>query len=118
MVRDTLTSYTAAVFAQNETASGYKEAILICTLPMKSEVSDVRVDCAPGLKALKSDSGLRSCGIHLDFGRTKNINKNPVAERANQELELEILKIDPSGKPISATTLTQAVCVLNSRIRS
>ena len=51
------------------------------------------------------------------FGRTKNVNKNPVAEKANQELELEILKIDPSGKAISAITLIKAVCVLNTRIR-
>ena len=117
VVRDTLTSYTAATFIQSEKAKEYKEAILICTLPMKSEVSSIRVDCAPGLKALAGDDGLRSVGIYLDFGRTKNVNKNPVAEKANQELELEILKIDPSGKPISAITLTQAVCVLNTRIR-
>ena len=49
VVRDTLTSYTAATFIQSEKAKEYKEAILICTLPMKSEVSSIRVDCAPGL---------------------------------------------------------------------
>ena len=117
VVRDTLTSYTAATFVKNETAKEYKEGILLCTLPMKSDVSEIRVDCAPGLKALKSDKSLHAVGIHLDFGHAKNANKNPVAEKANQELELEILKIDPIGKAISATTLTQAVSVLNSRIR-
>ena len=117
VVRDTLTSYTAATFIQNETASEYRDAIIICTLPMKSEVSTVRVDCAPGLKALESDLNLKSFGISLDFGRTKNANKNPVAEKANQELEVEILKLDSSGKAISAATLTKAVCVLNTRIR-
>ena len=117
VVRDTLTSYTSAMFVQNETAKEYKEAILVCTLPMKTELSKIRIDCAPGLKALKKDEDLLSVGIHLDFGRAKNVNKNPIAERANQELELEILKIDPLGKAISAATLTQAVSVLNSRIR-
>ena len=117
VVRDTLTSFTAATFIQNETASEYRDAIMMCTLPMKSEISNVRVDCAPGLRALEFDVNLKSMGICLDFGRTKNINKNPVAEKANQELELEILKLDPSGKPISAITLTKAVCVLNTRIR-
>ena len=116
VVRDTLTSFTAATFIQNETASEYRDAIMLCTLPMKSEVSKVRVDCAPGLKALESDIGLKSAGIKLDFGQAKNKNKNPVAEKANQELEIEILKLDPSGKPISAITLTKAVCVLNSHI--
>ena len=117
VVRDTLTSFTAATFIQNETASEYRDAIMLCTLPMKAEVSEVRVDCAPGLKSLERDIGLKSAGIKLDFGRVKNKNKNPVAEKANQELEIEILKLDPSGKPISAITLTKAVCVLNSRIR-
>ena len=117
VVRDTLTSYTTAMFIQNEASSDYKEAIMICTLPMKSENSIVRVDCAPGLVSLKHDIGLHSAGIYLDFGRIKNKNKNPVAEKANQELELEILKIEPSGGPISALTLTKAVCTLNTRIR-
>ena len=45
------------------------------------------------------------------------LTKNPVAERANQELELEIIKIDSSGKAISAATLCKAVNVLNTRIR-
>ena len=79
VVRDTLTSFTAATFIQNETASEYRDAIMLCTLPMKSEVSEVRVDCAPGLKTLKGDISLQSVGINLDFGRVKNVNKNPVA---------------------------------------
>ena len=91
--------------------------MITSALPMKSDHAEIRVDCAPGLKALKSDKSLHAVGIHLDFGHAKNVNKNPVAEKANQELELEILKIDPIGKAISATTLTQAVSVLNSRIR-
>ena len=48
----------------------------------------------------------------------KNINKNPVAERSNQELETELLRIDPSGSPVSPTSLQQAVKILNTRIRN
>ena len=117
VVRDTLTSYTTATFVQGESSAEYRDGIIICTLPLKSQYSSVRVDCAPGLKPLKNDSCLQSHGIVLDFGQIKNINKNPVAEKANQELELEILKIDPSGKPISAATLSKATDVLNTRIR-
>ena len=118
VARDTLTAYTTATFIPGETASDYRDGIIICTLPMKSQLSSLRVDCAPGLKPLKEDKTLQSHGIFLDFGRVKNANKNPVAEKANQELELEILKIDPSGKAISAASLTKAVHVLNTRIRN
>lgn len=117
VVRDTLTAYTTATFIPGENTSDYRDGIIICTLPMKSQISSIRVDCAPGLKSLKEDRTLQSNGIILDFGRVKNANKNPVAEKANQELELEILKVDPSGKAITAVSLTQAVHVLNTRIR-
>ena len=40
---------------------------------------------------------LKSFGIVLDLGRVKNPNKNPVAERAVQEVEAEILKQDPTN---------------------
>ena len=54
----------------------------------------------------------------LDVGRVKNPNKNPVGERAVQELEAEILKQDPSGGPISEVKLSAATARLNARIRS
>ena len=78
----------------------------------------VRVDNAPGFKPLRNDPVLNSHGLTLDFGRVKNINKNPVAEKSNQELELELLRIDPSGSPMSTVSLQQAVKNLNMRIRN
>ena len=118
VARDMLTAYTTATFISGETASDYRDGIIVCTLPMKSQLSSLRVDCAPALKSLKDDKSLISHSIILEFGRVKNYNKNPVAEKANQELELEILKIDSAGKAISAATLTKAVHILNTRIRS
>ncbi len=53
----------------------------------------------------------------LDVGRVKNPNKNPVAERAVQEVEAEILKQDPSGGQISEIALCNAIARLNARIR-
>ena len=67
---------------------------------------------------LTNNDSLASHGISLDMGNPKNVNKNPVAEKANQELEKELLKVEPTGNPISAVVLLQAVCLLNSRIRS
>ena len=57
---------------------------------MKVTSASVRVDCAPSLKSLSKDNDLVSLGIILDLGSAKNPNKNPVAEKANQELELEL----------------------------
>ena len=44
--------------------------------------------------------------------------KNPSVEKCNQELELELLKVDNTGSPVSNTTLQVAVASLNSRIRN
>ena len=54
----------------------------------------------------------------LDIGRVKNVNKNPVAEKAITELEEEILRHTPNGGPISTLTLVVATSRLNSRLRS
>ena len=51
------------------------------------------------------------------FGYENNPNKNPVADKAIQELELELLKLTNSSSAISASILVQAVCNLNARIR-
>ena len=118
VVRDYLTSFTSATFLSNESAEECKNGLILCCLPLKFDQSIVRVDCAPSLQKLKREDSLKHCNIILEIGKAKNINKNPVAERANQELEAELLKVDPTGNPVSAVTLLQAVCALNSRIRS
>jgi hypothetical protein len=78
----------------------------------------IRVDPAPGFQALEDDSTLTQNRISLEIGRKKNPNKNPVAERAVGELEIELLKQDPTGGPVSNITLVSATARLNSRIRS
>ncbi|KAJ8349610.1 hypothetical protein SKAU_G00247400 [Synaphobranchus kaupii] len=78
----------------------------------------VRTDPAPAFKSLASDDLLHHHRITLELGRAKNLNKNPVAERAVQELEEELLKQEPRGGPVSSTVLAIATTCLNSRIRS
>jgi len=78
----------------------------------------VRVDPAAGFVALRNDSTLAQHGIQLEFGRTKNPNKNPVAERAIQELEDELLRDTHGGATITAMKLAVVTARLNSRIRS
>ena len=53
----------------------------------------------------------------MGVGRSKNPNKNPVAERAIGELGAELLSLNPEGGPVSKVTLALAVANLNARIR-
>ena len=50
--------------------------------------------------------------------RIKNKNKNAIADRAVQELEEEIAKVDTGRGPITNTTLTIAISNLNAKLRS
>ena len=61
----------------------------------------VHVDSAPGFIALKDDQTLKLKGIELEYGRVKNLNKNSVADKAIQELELEIFKKTSRGSKCS-----------------
>ena len=64
-----------------------------------------------------NDPILQKSSISLEIGRIKNKNKNPVAERAVEELGLEILHICPEGGPISRFNLALATANMNRRIR-
>ena len=116
--RDIHTSYTTASIIKDETADSLRDALLDGTSLLRMPSCTVRVDNAPGFKPLQNDSILCTHGLTLDFGRVKNINKNPVAERANQELEAELLRADPSGSPVSETSLRQILKSMNTRIRN
>ena len=116
-VRDVHTSFTVASFVQDETAPTLRTALLSTTSSLRTPSCQIKVDNAPGLASLKNDPVLSSHGVSLDFGRVKNVNKNPVAEKCNQELEKELLRIDPSGSPVTEIVLQDAAHSLNSRIR-
>ena len=116
VVRDVHSSYTS--FIPDETANTLRSALLINTSLLRNAYSMVHVDSAPGFIALKDDQTLKLKGIELEYGRVKNLNKNLVADKAIQELELEMLKIDHSGSAIIPTQLQEAVNVLNTWIRN
>ena len=121
LLRDVVTSYTWSLLIDNEQAKSLRDALiklLIPNKPIDGPPSVVRVDNASGFISLKEDNELKSHGIILDLGRVKNINKNPVGERAVEELEKELLKQDPTGGPVSDITLAVATARLNARIRT
>ena len=92
--RDIHTSYTTASIIPNEKSESLRSALLDTTSLVRLPSCSIRVDNAPGFKPLKSDPLFAPHGVALDFGRAKNVNKNPVAERSNQELKLELLRVN------------------------
>ena len=69
-------------------------------------MSKIRVDQAPGLKALfKKNANLRDFGIELELGECKNKNKLALADKKMQELEVEIKKAAPNPNVINVKIL-------------
>ena len=69
--------------------------IQLCTLDGPPAV--IQTDPAPGFKFLVNDQLLQHHRIILKLGNPKNPNKSPVAEKAVQEQEIELLRQDPLG---------------------
>ena len=121
VLRETVTSYTSSLFLENECHQTLRDAIVKLCLemrPMDGPPAVLRTDPAPGFKALVNDPLLKQHRITIELGQAKNPNKNPIAERAVQELETELLRQEPLGGAVSPLTLAVATSTLNSRIRS
>ena len=120
VVRETVTSFTRACFIESERHNDLRDAIITLFADMRN-LGDagtiIRVDSAPGFVALAHDPLLQQYGIALELGSPKNVNKNPVAERAIDELGLECLHLSPEGSPLTKVSLALAVANMNSRIR-
>ena len=78
----------------------------------------IRVDPAPGFRAILKDKPFDHFRISIEEARVKNLTKNPVAEKAIGELENELLEQEPVGGPVSPFSLNIALAKLNSRIHS
>ena len=121
VLRETVTSYTSSLFLENERHQTLRDAIIkLCVemRPMDGPPAVLRTDPAPGFKALVNDPLLKKHRITIELGQAKNPNKNPIAEKAVQELETELLRQEPLGGAVSPLTLAIATSALNSRIRS
>ena len=120
VLRETVSSYTLTTLIKSEKHEDLRNALIVLCSQLRSlhdGGATVRVDPAPGFCALATDPILLSHGITLEIGRVKNPNKNPVAERAIEELGLELLNLSSEGGPVSDVTLALATANTNSRIR-
>ena len=120
VLRETVSSLTLTALVDDEKHTTLRDTLITLCSQLCCRADGgihIRTDSAPGFIALKSDNILLSQGIHLVLGHVKNVNKNPVAERAVEELGLELLHLSPEGGPISKVTLAMATASMNSRLR-
>ncbi len=118
IIRDSFSSYTVSKLIPDEKSTTLKAALIECTADLISPSGCcVRVDGASSFQSLVEDPYLTSRHIKLVVGRIKNRNKNPVGEKAVQELEYELKRCQPDGSPITASQLAVATAQLNLRVR-
>jgi len=121
VLRETVTSYTRTQLLADEKHDTLRSALICLCLelrPLDGPKAVIRVDPAPGFIALYNDKSLANQHISIEVGRVKNPNKNPVAERAVQEVEEELLKSTQDNQFVTPVLLATATARLNSRIRS
>ena len=117
VTRDVFSSFTTAILIPDETSSSLRSGLISTTSFLRQANCSVRVDGATGFVALREDSILKELGIGLDYGRVKNPNKNPVIDKAIQELEKEILIAGLEGNKVTTSSLDTCLRQLNSKIR-
>ena len=121
VLRECVTSFTATTPLEDERHNTLRDALIrLCVQlrPLDGPTAVIRTDPAPGFKALRDDQLLKHHRITLEIGDAKNRNKNPIAERAVQEVESELLRHDPLGGPVTHVTLAVATANLNARLPS
>ena len=85
---------------------------------LEGPLAVIHTDAAPGFVALTNDELMAKHRISIEIGNCKNHNKNPIAERAEQEFEDEILRREPNCRSITPLFLAIVTAGLNARIRS
>ncbi|KAI8514461.1 hypothetical protein Bbelb_070520 [Branchiostoma belcheri] len=121
VVRECSTSYTTTQIIPDETSSTLRDGLITLCTPLHlldGPPATIRCDPAPGFQTLIKDSWLAENRLQIDIGEYKNINKNPVAERAIREIREELCKIDPLGQPITPAQLAVVTAHVNAKVRS
>ena len=120
MIRDHVSSISAAKIIKSENQQELKQAIIDLTIPLKLQGQVIiRVDNARGFLPLLDDKDhdLQKLKILVEATDVHNKNSNAVVDKACFEIEQELVRIEPDGRPVSNTTLQLAVSNLNSRLR-
>lgn len=85
VIREHISSYTAALLVENETTSILAAALTELTSILKCPAMNtivIRTDNIPVFSSLAKAETLKNQGIVIELDQIKYINKNPVAEQA------------------------------------
>ena len=121
VVREYVSCFTRAMLIASEKQDDLREALICLTsdlICLDGPLAVIRTDPAPGFQSLVGDMSLSEHRLSLEIGRTKNVNKNPVGEKAVQEVQAEILRITNQSGSVSTSVLNKAINSLNCRIRT
>ena len=119
VLRENVTSYPGAMLTEDEQAPTLRDGLIYLALqlcPMDGPPSLVPVDRAPGFQSQHDDPVLHKYGLRIEIGHPQNCNKVPVTDREVQELEGELLKLDPTGDTVTPVQLIIAVRNLNAQL--
>ena len=120
VLRECTTSFTASCLIRDERHDTLRDALtqlIIGLHPLDGPRAIIRVDPAPGFTSMSNNDSLNHLNVTIEVVRIKNKNKNPVAEKAVRELEEELIRQEPGGRPVSEVGLALATTRLNSRLR-
>ena len=84
VVRETVTSYTAACLISDERHNSLRSALAslcVSLRPLDGPIAIIRTDSAPGFQALVNDPFLQENRLCIELGRVKNINHNGATYR-------------------------------------
>ena len=85
ILRENISAYTVATFVPDEKGSSLRDGLIMLTSQLRSSMSPeaiIRTDPASGFRSLLNDPVLTSHKIIIELGEAKNLNKNPIAEKA------------------------------------
>ena len=120
IIRDHFSSYTAAKIIKAENNSELKNGIIDLIMPLKiAGTAFVKVDNATGFAPLTNNRNQELEKLNIQVTQTDALNKNEnaVVDRACNELEQELKRVEPDGRPISQTTLWEVIQRLNHKLR-
>ena len=121
VLRECVTSYTASCVIDDERRDTLRDSLVklcIGLRPLDGPPAVIRNDPAAGFAALVKDALLSTYRLTIELRRVKNVNKNPVAEKAVRELEHELLHQQPTGGAVTQLVLSIVTANLNTRIRN
>ena len=122
VMRECVTSYAACCYVTDERRDTIRDSLInVCIglRPLDGPPAVIRTYPAPGFAALANDALLAKYRLTIiELGRVKNVNKNPVAEKAVRELECELLHQQPTGDTVTQLVLSVATAHINTGVRN